>query len=118
MRAHSFWGCVAVAGLLVMEGCVGTEVQRTLYPARIAYQCSGDKVLDVARAADGRSASFVVDGKAITLQRVDSAAEEKYSDGTYSLYLDRERAMLEETGKVLYGPCQSQVPLPTAPRPY
>ena len=43
----------------------------------------------------------------------DSAAQEKYSNGRYSLYLDGERAMLEDDGLVLFGPCVSPVPLPT-----
>jgi membrane-bound inhibitor of C-type lysozyme len=57
-----------------------------------------------------------VEGRTVTLRRSDSAAEEKYTDGTFVLYLDRDRAMLEQSGKVLFGPCQSQAALPTAPR--
>lgn len=111
-------GCVAAVALLFVGGCTAGDVQRTVYPAQIAYQCGDGKVLNVVRAADGRSASVLVDGTTVTLRRADSAAEEKYTDGVYSLYLDRERAMLEESGKVVFGLCQSQAPLPTAPRPY
>jgi membrane-bound inhibitor of C-type lysozyme len=112
-----YFPCVAGLGLLLSGGCTGVDVQRTLYPAQITYQCGDGKLLSVARSADARSASVLADGKIVTLPRADSAAEEKYSDGTYALYLDKERAMLEENGKVLFGSCQSQTLLPTAPRP-
>jgi membrane-bound inhibitor of C-type lysozyme len=109
--------CVAGLALLLIGGCTGVDVQRTVYPAQIVYQCSDGKILNVTRAPDGLSASVLVDGKTVRLRRADSAAEEKYSDGTYSLYLDKERAMLEQGGKVVFGSCQSQAALPTAPRP-
>lgn len=109
-------GVVCLA-LVLSGGCASVDVERTLYPARITFQCGEGKMLDVARAPDARSASVLVEGKVVTLQRADSAAEEKYSDGSYALYLDKDRAMLEESGKVLFGPCQSQTLLPTAPRP-
>jgi len=38
--------------------------------------------------------------------------------GGFALYLDGERAVVESSGRVLYGPCQSATPLPTAPRRY
>ena len=101
-----------VAPLLV--GCVG--VDETILPARIDYVCANSRVLPVARGADGRLATVRVDGKEVMLQRTGSAAQEKYTDGRYSLYLDGERAMFEEHGKVLFGPCVSPVPLPSAPR--
>jgi len=63
-----------------------------------------------------KSAAVLLDGKWVTLARADSAAQEKYSNGTYSLYLLDERAMLESNGRVVYGPCTSPVDLPTARR--
>jgi membrane-bound inhibitor of C-type lysozyme len=91
-------------------------VEEAVLPPRINYTCANNRVLPVARAADGRLAAVLVDEKQITLARAESAAQEKYSDGRYSLYLDGERAMLEDNGKVLFGPCASPVPLPWAPR--
>ena len=110
--------CV-IAGILfapVLAGCGGVYLQDTVLPARIDYVCAGNRVLPVARAADGRQAAVLVDGKQLTLARADSAAQEKYSAGGYALYLDGERAMLEQEGRVLFGPCNSPVALPTAPR--
>ena len=111
MKAFVAKCCIAVPALLA--GCAG--VQDTVLPSRIDYACANNKVLQVARAQDARSAAAVIDGKQVVLSRADSAAQEKYSDGRYTLYLDGERAMLEEQGRVLYGPC-SAGPLPKAQR--
>jgi membrane-bound inhibitor of C-type lysozyme len=108
-----------IAGILLapaIAGCSGVYLEDTVLPARIDYVCANNRVLPVARAADGRQAAVLVDGKKLMLARADSAAQEKYSDGGYSLYLDGERAMLEQEGRVLFGPCNSPVALPTAPR--
>jgi len=102
--------------VLLLAGCVSPGVEETILPARIDYACAGNRLLPVARSADGQAAAVLVEGKQVVLRRADSAAQEKYGDGRYSLYLDGERAMLEEDGKVLFGPCVSPAPLPTAPR--
>lgn len=102
--------------VLPLAACVAPAVEETILPARIDYICANNQVLPVARGSDGRLAAVLVDGKQVNLQRAGSAAQEKYSNERYSLYLDGERAMLEESGKVLFGPCTSPVPLPTAPR--
>ena len=98
----------------LLAGCVGVE--ETVLPARIDYVCANKRALLVARGADGRHAAIRIDGKDILLQRAGSAAQEKYSDGRYSLYLDGERAMLEDENRIIFGPCASAVPLPSAPR--
>ncbi len=108
-------GVLFIAAL--MAGCVYVDdVRDTVLPARIDYSCAGNKVLPVSRAPDQKSAAVLLDGKWVALARADSAAQEKYSDGTYSLYLHGERAMLERQGRVVYGPCTSPVDLPTARR--
>jgi membrane-bound inhibitor of C-type lysozyme len=91
-------------------------VEEAVLPARIDYVCANNRVLPVSREAEGRVAAVRVDGREVTLQRAASAAQEKYANERYSLYLDGERAMLEDSGKVLFGPCTSLVPLPWAPR--
>lgn len=102
---------------LLLSSCVYVDdVRDTVLPARIDYAGAGNKVLPVARAADGRSAAVLLDEKWVTLGRADSAAQEKYSDGTYSLYLHGEHAMLEDRGRVIFGPCTSPVELPEARR--
>lgn len=108
-----------VAGMLfapLLAGCAAVAVEETVLPARIDYVCANNRVLPVARGADGRLAAVRIDNKDVTLRRAESAAQEKYGDGRYALYLDGERAMLEENGRVLFGPCTSPVALPSAPR--
>jgi len=102
--------------VVVLLGCVGPGVEETILPPRIDYTCAGSRLLPVARSADGRAAAVRVDGQEVVLQRMASAAQEKYGDGRYLLYLDGERAMLELDGKVLFGPCVAPVPLPSTPR--
>jgi len=99
--------------LPLLAACVSPGVEITAIPARIDYLCANEKILSVARTPDLRVAGVLVDGKEILLTGADSAAQEKYSNGRYSLYLDGERAMLEDDGLVLFGPCVSPVPLPT-----
>ena len=104
-----------VALTFFVAGCA-PQIYEPVLPARIDYVCAGNKILPVARGGDGRMAAVLIDGKQVTLQRADSAAQEKYSDGGLALYLDGERAMLERDGIVLLGPCSSPTALPMAPR--
>jgi len=105
----------AIFGIVALAGCVGPGVEETLLPTRINYQCANNKVLQVQRAADARTAAVLINNKPVILQRAGSAAQEKYSDGNYLLYLDGERAVLEENSRVLFGPCMTG-PLPTIQR--
>ena len=102
--------------VLLLNGCIAPGVEETVLPARIDYVCANNRVLPVARGSDGRLAAALIDGKEVMLQRAASAAQEKYSSGRYSLYLDGELAMLEEDSRVIFGPCRSPVPLPSYPR--
>ena len=99
----------------LLAACVGPGVEETVLPTRINYQCANNKVLQVQRAADARTAAVLIDNKPVILQRAGSAAQEKYSDGNYLLYLDGERAVLEENSRVLFGPCAAG-PLPVIQR--
>jgi membrane-bound inhibitor of C-type lysozyme len=108
-------GRLALAMLVVLLGACAPRIEDTVLPARIDYQCAGNRVLPVARG-DGRTAVVLVEGREVVLRRAESAAQEKYSDGGLALYLDGERAMLEREGVVLLGPCSSPAALPTAPR--
>lgn len=104
-----------VLSLAFLTACVGPGVDETVLPTRINYQCAGNKVLQVQRAPDARAAAVLIDNKPVVLQRTGSAAQEKYSDGNFSLYLEGERAILEENSRILFGPCASG-PLPKVQR--
>ena len=108
-----------LAGVLVtllLAGCVvPSTIEETVLPARIDYACPGNLMLPVLRAENGAAAAVLINGQQIVMQRMPSAAQEKYSSGGYSLYLEGERAMLEIDGRVI-GPCGATMPLPVAPR--
>lgn len=98
---------------LALAGCAVPGPEMTVIPARIDYVCQGNKTLPVARNPANGTAAVLVDNKEIALMGGESAAQEKYTDGNYTLYLEGEKAMLELNGVVLFGPCISPVPLPT-----
>jgi membrane-bound inhibitor of C-type lysozyme len=100
---------------LILEGCTGHGFRETALPTRIDYHCANNRIMKVERAKDASAAAVLVDNKPVILQRVSSPAQEKYTDGTYLLYLQGERAMLEKNSQVLFGPC-SAGPLPKTVR--
>jgi membrane-bound inhibitor of C-type lysozyme len=108
---------IAFAGWLMsalLAGCGG--VYQTVLPEQIEYACADNKILQVTRSPDAQSATVVIDGNAVTLMRAGSAAQEKYEDRNYALYLDGEKAMVEASGLVLYRQCVSRQPMWSAPR--
>jgi membrane-bound inhibitor of C-type lysozyme len=100
---------------LALHGCVVVQPEITVLPAEVSYVCQNDSRMKVVRAPDGRSAQVQYDGRTSLLQRVDSAAQEKYSDGRNTLYLDGEQAVMSTDSFVVAGRCQSAQPLPVAP---
>ena len=112
MQLHSRTLAILVIPAL-LSACAWQGAEVTALPTRIDYVCLGNKILPVARVPDSSMAAVIVDGKEYLLRGGLSAAQEKYSDGAYTLYLDGEQAMLEHNGRVLLGPCRSPVPLPT-----
>ena len=111
---HSAWIPAVLLGFVV-QGCVVVQPQVAVLPAEITYVCQNNSSMKVWRAPDGRSASVWFNGTNTNLPRVDSAAQEKYSDGRTTLYLDGEKAVMSSDSFVVAGPCVSAQPLPMAP---
>lgn len=108
---------IFVVAVPTMSGCVSaTQIEVTELPARIDYVCVNNRTLSVERMQSNRSAMVMVEGKPIVLPQTGSATQEKYSDGRFTLYIDGEKALLEDIGRVIYGPCKSSVPLPKSYR--
>ena len=109
----------AVLVLAALAGCAEPRpapgLEQTVLAATIDYTCEGGAEMRVERSPDARSARATIGSRAWTLTRVDSASQEKYSEGSSSLYLDGEIAMLESDGRVIGGKCQSKTPMPKAP---
>ena len=106
----------ALAAVMLLPAGAYAGIEVTDLPPRVDYVCAKNKQFSVDRSGGPRSATIEANGKRIDLPRVNSAAQEKYSDGDYTLYLDGEVAMLEFQSRVIYGPCKSAAPLPTYTR--
>jgi membrane-bound inhibitor of C-type lysozyme len=86
-------------------------MRETALPKRIDYRCANGRFMQVQRLPENNAAAVLVDGNPIVLSRANSAAQEKYGDGRYVLYLQGEHAMLEDNGRVVFGQCNAG-PLP------
>lgn len=107
-RQHCASSILTALCLGALAGCSsGGGMKETALPDRINYQCANGRVLQVKRVPRSNLAVVLVDKQPVALPRASSAAQEKYSDGRYTLYLQGERAMLEDSGQVLFGPCNA-----------
>ena len=108
----------ALALATLLAGCVVTVggTPETVLPADNMYACRDGTMLRVARQPDGRYAFASIGNQSVRLMRADSAAQEKYSDGNTTLYLDGENALVTSDSFVVAGPCVSTVPLPVMQR--
>jgi membrane-bound inhibitor of C-type lysozyme len=103
---------VVAAAALLSAACVPTGLPETVLPPEVRYACRDGTILQVNRAPDGRSAIAVVGGRSVRLSRTDSAAQEKYTDGASTLYLNGDNALFTSDSFVVAGPCTATVPLP------
>jgi membrane-bound inhibitor of C-type lysozyme len=100
---------------LLACGCVhGPEM--AVLPETIAYRCAEGREMLVRRAPDGSEATATVDGRDVRLRRTESAAQEKYVEGNWTLYLEGEGAMLDAGGSQGRAACRSTTPLPVMQR--
>jgi membrane-bound inhibitor of C-type lysozyme len=72
---------------------------------RVEMSCTGGKTMAVDFVPSPRAARVTFEGRTVTLPQVDSAADARFTDGRFTLYINDNRAGLEETGVVLRGPC-------------
>lgn len=100
--------CSAGAAL-VLSGCY-YDVQKANqvempWGRRVELACRGEKSMTIDFIPAPRAARVSFDGTTVTLTQVDAASDAKFTDGRYILYVNEQRAALEETGVVLRGPC-------------
>ena len=100
----------AAAAALVLAGCVAYEPQvkpmEMPWGQRVTVSCMGDKTMAIDFLPAPRAARVTFDATSVTLPQVDSAGDAKFTDGRYTLYINDNRAALEETGMLLRGPCR------------
>jgi membrane-bound inhibitor of C-type lysozyme len=100
--------CTACAAL-VLSGCYYDVQKANQNPMpwgqRVEVACAGGKSMTIDFVPSPRAARVSFDGRTVTLPQVDAASDAKFTDGRYILYVNDQRAALEETGVVLRGPC-------------
>jgi membrane-bound inhibitor of C-type lysozyme len=72
---------------------------------RVTLSCMGGKSMTIDFVPAPRAARVSFDSTTVTLPQVSAASDAKFTDGQYTLYVNDERAALEQTGVVLRGPC-------------
>ena len=72
---------------------------------RVTLTCMGGKAMTIDFVPEPRAARVSFDNTTVTLPQVSAASDAKFTDGRYILYVNDERAALEQTGVVLRGPC-------------
>jgi membrane-bound inhibitor of C-type lysozyme len=101
---------IAAALAAVLAGCVAyaPEVQPMAMPwgQQVVVSCMGVKTRAIDFVPSPRAARVTFDATTVTLPQVDAASDAKFTDGRYTLYINDNRAALEETGVVLRGPCR------------
>ena len=98
------------ASALLVAGCYYQEVNQALntqmpWGQRVEVACMGGKSMAIDFIPSPRAARVSFDSTTVTLPQVDAASDAKFSDGRYTLYVNEQRAALEQTGVVLRGPC-------------
>jgi len=99
--------CAAV--ILVLSGCY-YDVQKANqmempWGQRVEVTCQGGKSMVIDFVPAPRAARVSFDSTTVTLPQVSAASDAKFTDGRYTLYVNDQRAALEQTGVVLRGPC-------------
>lgn len=100
-----------LAGALVatLAGCYYDVQKANQMPmpwgSTVVVACQGGKSMAIDFLPSPRAARVRFDDRSVTLPQVDAASDAKFSDGQFTLYVNDQRAALEEMGRVLRGPC-------------
>jgi membrane-bound inhibitor of C-type lysozyme len=99
----------SVAVIVALSGCY-YDVQKANqmempWGQRVEMTCQGGKSMAIDFVPAPRAARVSFDSTTVTLPQVSAASDAKFTDGRYTLYVNDQRAALEQTGVVLRGPC-------------
>jgi membrane-bound inhibitor of C-type lysozyme len=99
----------SVTLVFVLSGCY-YDVQKANqvempWGQRVEVTCMGGKSMTIDFVPAPRGARVSFDSTTVTLPQVSAASDAKFTDGRYTLYVNDQRAALEQTGVVLRGPC-------------
>ncbi len=114
-RSVPWWAAALAAALL---GACATDMPRDVaLPERVTYRCEGGRTFDVHFTSSGEVATIYLSGKPYRLGRVPGATQAKYSDGSTTLWLDGQSALVESRIAAAGRNCASEQPLPESARP-
>lgn len=106
-----FFVCLlpAAAVLVAVAGCAfdvsSAQQMQMPWGQRVEVSCAGGKAMAIDFVPSPRAARVSFDGRTVILPQVDAASDAKFTDGRFTLYINDNRAALEETGMVVRGPC-------------
>jgi membrane-bound inhibitor of C-type lysozyme len=72
----------------------------------VVVDCQGGNSMTIEFIPAPRSARVRFGEQTVTLREVDTAGDAQFSDGTFTLFINDQRAALVETGIVRRGPCR------------
>jgi membrane-bound inhibitor of C-type lysozyme len=100
----------SVAAALLLAGCYYDVQQANRRPmpwgSTVVVACQGGTSMAIDFIESPRAARVRFDATTVTLPEVDAASDARFTDGRFILFVNDERAVLEETGRVLRGPCR------------
>ncbi len=115
LKVHRIRSNATIVGLalpMLLAACVPSGLPEVELAPQMRYLCRDGGMLQVDRSPDGRYAVAATRGQRVRLLRMDSAAQEKFSDGATTLYLDGDQALLTSDSFVVAGPCVASQPMP------
>jgi membrane-bound inhibitor of C-type lysozyme len=99
-----------LAAALTLTGCIAYEPEvrpmEMPWGQRVELVCANDRTMAIDFVPAPRAARVTFDARTVMLAQVEAASDAKFTDGRYTLYINDNRAALEETGVVLRGPCR------------
>lgn len=106
-----------LAAALALGACAADMPRDVKLPEHVTYRCEGGRTLDVRFAPSGEAATVTLGGKPYRLPKVPGATQAKFSDGSTTLWLDGQNALLESRLAVSGRNCRSEEMLQEQARP-
>lgn len=106
----------ALAALL-LGACASDMPRDVQLPEQVTYQCEGGRRFDVQFSPSRDVATVKLGSKSYRLPKVPGATQAKFSDGSTTLWLDGQNALMESRVAVAGRNCRSEQELPEHARP-
>lgn len=106
-----------LAAALAVGACATDMPRDVKLPDRVTYRCEGGRTFDVHFASSGELATVYFGNKSYRLPKVPGATQAKFSDGSTTLWLDGQNALVESSVAIAGRNCASEQPLTERARP-